>query len=73
MVIFYKFKPPLIKTLVEIYIHRPTTQDNGTNIDRPLTDWNSLPHFSKTLGQNKLFKLIRNKENYSKLKNILLQ
>lgn len=27
---------------VEIYIR--TIQDNGTNIDGLLTDWNSLPH-----------------------------
>lgn len=51
MVMFYTIQLSHLQLQpAEIYIH--TKQDNGTNIDRPLTYWNLLPHFQKTEGLN---------------------
>lgn len=52
---------------VDIYIR--ATKDKGANKDRPLIDWNSLPRFSKTLGQHVLTSG-QNRQDWKKFKEI---
>lgn len=46
---FYQFKSRSIITGTDLQTYK---EDNGTNLDKSYTDWNSKPHFRKILGGN---------------------